>query len=75
MKVVNQYKCDLCGTVYTDKRKCEACEAGHHRPTKIVGRQYYPIRVNVSGFPQKITVATKYGEEAVYIFIGKKCEG
>lgn len=71
MKVVNQYKCDVCGTVYTDKRKCEACEAGHKKPVKITYRKYQAIGVNASGFPDKLTVATKDGEKAVYKFIGK----
>ena len=71
MKVVNQYKCDVCGTVYTDKRKCEACEAGHKKPVKITYRKYLAIGVNASGFPDKLTVATKDGEKAVYKFIGK----
>lgn len=72
MKVVNQYKCDVCGTVYTDKRKCEACETGHKKPVKITSRVFRPIGINATGFPEKLTMATKDGEEAVYKFIGKK---
>lgn len=72
MKIVNQYKCDVCGTVYTDKKKCEACETGHKKPVKITGRVFRSISINATGFPEKLTVATKDGEEAVYKFIGKK---
>ena len=72
MKIINQYKCEVCGTTYTDKKKCEACESGHKKPTKITNRRYRAIGINASGFPDKITVAIKDGEEAVYKFIGKK---
>lgn len=70
MKVITQYKCSVCGTVYADKKKCEACESGHKVPVKIVNRKYQAIGINGSGFPDKITVATKDGTEAMYKFLG-----
>ena len=36
MTIVNHYKCDVCGTVYHDKKQCEACETGHKKPVKII---------------------------------------
>ena len=74
MKTITQYKCGVCGTVYAEKRKCEACESGHKKPVKIIARQYQAIGINGSGFPDKITVATKDGKEAMYKFIGYKTE-
>lgn len=71
MKEISQYKCEICGTIYSERAKCEACEAGHKRPTKIVARKYRPITINHSGFPDKIEVETKNGERAIYKYIGK----
>ena len=75
MKTLEQYKCDVCGTVYADKRKCEACETGHKKPTKITDRKYRAIGDDATGFPYRITVETRDGEKAIYSFITKviKC--
>ena len=75
MKTLEQYKCDVCGTVYADKRKCEACETGHKKPMKITDRKYEPIGIETTGFPSKIAVETQDGEKAIYDFCTKliKC--
>lgn len=31
MKETTCWKCDICGTEYKDKKKCEQCEAGHKK--------------------------------------------
>lgn len=36
MKVETKYVCELCGTVYSDKSSCEACERGHFANLKII---------------------------------------
>ena len=73
MTIVNHYKCDVCGTVYHDKKTCEACENGHKKPIKIIDMTHLPISsTNSTGFPDKLTVATETGEEAVYEFVKKK---
>ena len=36
MKETTLWKCDICGTEYRDKKKCEQCEAGHKKKGKIV---------------------------------------
>lgn len=71
MRVIEQYKCGICGTVYADKAKCLKCEAGHKIPTKIKQKKYLPIGVNATGWPETIDVATKEGNMARYKFIGK----
>lgn len=72
MKLLNQYKCEICGTVYADKAKCEECEAGHKKVKKITSKTYRSININKTGFPDKITVASEDGKEALYKFIGRK---
>ena len=55
-------------------KELRAYESGHKKPVKIIGRQYQAIGINASGFPDKITVATKDGKEAMYKFIGYKTD-
>lgn len=70
MKAIEQYKCEICGTLYTDKTKCIKCEAGHKIPTKIRLKRYQPIYVNQRGWPETIDVATKEGDMARYRLCG-----
>lgn len=55
MKTVHQYKCEVCGTLYTDKEECVQCEkqhvfplevtTAHHRPRKVCAK--YPPRIDI----------------------------
>lgn len=55
MKEITQYKCEHCGTLYTEIRECEECEkqhvspkgikAAHCRPRKVCAK--YPPRIDI----------------------------
>ena len=49
MKEVKHYICEICGTEYKDKNKCEECESGHVMPVKIDGANWVSMRNNGSG--------------------------
>lgn len=53
MKETTCWKCDICGTEYKDKKKCEQCEAGHKKKGKIVKMRHLPYTSYPSGYPDK----------------------
>ena len=65
MKETTLWKCDICGTEYRDKKKCEQCEAGHKKKGKIVKMRHLPYTSDQSGYPDKITVKFEDGVEKV----------
>ena len=60
------WKCDICGTEYRDKKKCEKCETGHKKNGKIVKMRHLPYTSDQSGYPDKITVKFEDGVEKMY---------
>lgn len=66
MKCTTLWKCDICGTEYRDKKKCEQCETGRKKKGKIVKMRHLPYTFDQSGYPDKITVKFEDGEELVY---------
>ena len=56
MKDVTLWKCDICGTEYRDKKKCEQCEAGHKKKGKIVnGEREIPVRSLVTSAKRELS--------------------
>lgn len=66
MKKTALWKCDICGTEYRDKKKCEKCETGHKKNGKIVKMRHLPYTSDQSGYPDKITVKFEDGVEKMY---------
>ena len=66
MKNVTLWKCDICGTEYRDKKKCEKCETGRMKNGKIVKMRHLPYTSDQSGYPDKITVKFEDGVEKMY---------
>ncbi len=64
MKVETKYVCEICGTEYSDKNDCEACEQSHVTNLKIIRcERYKPYEK----WPQYITIQIgKTGECAIY---------
>lgn len=64
MKVETKYICELCGSIYSDKSSCEACEQSHFANLKIISfKRCKPYEK----WPQYITVQIEEtGECAVY---------
>ena len=66
MKKVEHYICEICGTEYNSRLKCEECESGHVMPVKIDGANFIPMRNNRSGYPTQIHVKMSNGETITY---------
>ena len=60
MKEVKQYKCEYCGTLYSDKNECAACEKQHVVPREIVIVHHRPKGV-CAAYPPRIDVAFSDG--------------
>lgn len=61
MKEIVQYKCEHCGTIYTDKDKALQCEKGHKSAIKIVSVHYLH-----TSYPDKILVEFDDGTTKEY---------
>ena len=65
MKKIELYVCDVCGTQYKEKIKCQDCEKSHVRPLQISGLKYMPKECN-GGYPVHITVKMEDGKIVTY---------
>ena len=66
MKKVELYLCEMCGTQYNDKVKCEECEKSHKKPIEIFESKYLPYAVNHKGYPQSLEVKMSDGKIITY---------
>lgn len=66
MKEVKHYICEICGTEYNDKKKCQDCEKGHVMPKEIVGHNHISMRNNASGYPTMVRIKMSNGETIIY---------
>lgn len=62
MKKVEHYVCEICGTEYAEKNKCENCEINHKKPFHIERSEYRSITQDASGYPQFIDVRMDGGK-------------
>lgn len=56
MKNLTLYVCEICGTQYKDKIRCEQCEKGHRTDLIITGTRYLPYPQDKTGIPVTIDV-------------------
>lgn len=64
MKTV--YKCEACGTVYSDAKDAEACEHTHKRVETITHQVF--LHADLSGpYPTRITCRMETGEVVQYV--------
>lgn len=66
MKEVKHYICEICGTEYNIKTKCQQCEKSHTVPKEIVKARYRGYNCNQKGYPYAITIKMADGENIVY---------
>ena len=65
MKKIDLYQCEICGTQYKEKLKCQECEKSHVRPVQIIGEKY--MQKSCSGeYPVHITVRMADGKTVMY---------
>lgn len=56
MKKVENYICEICGTMYNSNFECGKCEGSHKKPVEITKTTYHPVTMDRSGHPKKIIV-------------------
>lgn len=56
MKESKLYIFEVCGTSYSDKKKCLNCENSHKKPIKIDSCRYLAFQNNKQGYPLQINV-------------------
>lgn len=68
MKILKQYICEICGTIYANEQMAERCEATHIRPKSVDDMWFYykPITMNNTGVPYKIVLKDNNGKEHAY---------
>lgn len=65
MKKIDLYQCEICGTQYKEKWKCQDCEKSHIKPVQITGTKYMPKNCN-GEYPIHITVKMADGKSITY---------
>lgn len=66
MKEVKHYVCEVCGTEYSDKQRCQKCEKNHKKIKKIISEKHQGFSMNLQGYPISITVEMDDGKELTY---------
>lgn len=66
MKVIERYRCELCNTEYSDKKKAEECEKNHKKPKKIVSYRHLAIGQNLKGYPVSVDVLMDDGNTVTF---------
>lgn len=65
MKKIDLYQCEICGTQYKEKSKCQDCEKSHVKPVQIVEEKFMPKNCN-GKYPVHITVKMADGKNVTY---------
>ena len=67
MTELNQWKCDICGTVHKNKDDCVKCENGHVAVSGIDDARY----MCRGEYPYKISINFKNGKRRTYKLISE----
>lgn len=65
MPVVNQYRCEYCGTLYKSEGLCKQCENQHRVPVKIANVEHRPMKV-CAEYPWRIQIEFDNGSVVSY---------
>ena len=65
MKKIDLYQCEICGTQYKEKYKCQECEKSHVKPLRIIDEKYMPKNCN-GEYPVHITVRMANDKTVMY---------
>lgn len=65
MKRIEQFKCDCCGTLYSDKSECVKCESQHVKCARIEHEYHLPYKVSAK-YPQKVRIVMSDGTVQLY---------
>lgn len=67
MKKIELYACEVCGTQYKEKLKCQQCEKSHKKPVVIVKEMYEPVEKGRNNYPSRLHV--KMSDENVIVYV------
>ena len=65
MKKIDLYQCEICGTKYKEKYKCQECEKSHVKAAQIIEEKYMPKNCN-GEYPVYIIVKMTDGKNIMY---------
>ena len=66
MKKIERYVCEICGTEYTDKARCQKCEKSHKTATEIIDARYLSLHQNEQGYPVSVTIKFNDGKTVIF---------
>ena len=66
MKKTELYACEVCGTQYSEKCKCQECEKSHKKPVEVVRAEYLSVAQNRLGYPYRLHVKMSDGRIVEY---------
>lgn len=66
MQELKIYRCEICGTTYNTKYKCQECERGHRKPREMKPAKYLPMSQDATGYPIHIDVTMDNGKKVRY---------
>lgn len=66
MKEVKHYVCEVCGTEYSVKQRCQKCEKNHKKIKKLISEKHQGFSMNSAGYPISITVEMDDGKELTF---------
>lgn len=67
MRQLTQYQCEVCGTMYGEVEKCEACENSHVAVDHIQSYRYIPVNQGAnSKYPVSVSLLMEDGTIGVY---------
>jgi len=66
MKKIELYACEVCGTQYREKLKCQQCEKSHKKPVEVTQARYISVAQNRSGYPHVLHVKMSDGKIVEY---------
>ena len=66
MKEHTVYRCEICGTDYSDCKQAKKCEEGHKTDLVVEKAEYKPCDWVNHGFPRIVVLKSKDGKTAIY---------
>lgn len=63
---LEQYKCEICGTVYNSERVALECESNHKTIVSFDPMKYKPYKSDPDGYPDQIKVTFNNHSTLIY---------
>lgn len=66
MKECIVYRCEICGSDFSDRKQAKKCEEGHKTDLVVGKAEYKPCDWVNHGFPRTVVLKSKDGKAAMY---------